>query len=648
MPLQVATSLQSIHMIESVRQILLVLVAAAVCCRMARDSCAQEFGYPRSLQFGQLLHRLPAVRRQPRATAGRFVQYPAERSPSDLESVLPGSRDDLPEYAAGRTLWWQPMVQEPLRPEAGVLFVNPHSLVLSALQHSFQIQAIQQTVHIRAEEIIKADAEFDSHAFMESKFVDTSDPVGNVLVTGGPPRLNEHDWTYEAGIRKKNRLGGTLELTQRLGHKNSNSLFFVPQDQGTAQLTLNFTQPLLNGAGRRYNESFTFLAYLGTEIARADYTAQLQDYLLQVTDVYWQLYFERAVLLQKQRHLGRAREILAQLENRLSIDAVKSQVARARSAVASRNAELVRSRTAVRNAESRLRALINSPEFSAPAMPELIPNEYPFDQLLDVKLQDALQVALTHRPEIDEAVKRIRSAAVRQDNSRNALLPSLSLVVESYVRGLRGKSGVGRAWQQQFNTGAPSYSAGLLFDVPIYNRAAQARHRQRQLEQQQLTLEFQSTLETLTTEVEIAVREVDTSYREMQAKLNAISAIVIDVRYLRERWELLPGDDRSASLVLEDILGAQERLMDEEVSFVRAQVDYARSIASLKRATGTLLDVRSVPNAGTAPGPQPVPATSFPTSLPAATGENSATRPFAAPPFTSRNVSLNRLPPVLP
>ena len=530
-------------------------------CAAAAGGCwtgelhAQQ-GYTQTAPFGSLLRRLPRVHDQPDPPV---VQLPAARSPSDLEHVLPGSRDDLPEYASGSGLWWQPLVQEPLRPETGMIYVDPHSLVMAALQHSYQIQAIQQTVHIRAEDIIKADTEFDSHAFMESKFVDTSEPIGNVLVTGGPPRLNEHDWMYEAGVRRKNRLGGTVELSQRLGHKNSNSLFFVPQDQGTAQLTLNFTQPLLNGAGRRYNESFTFLAHLNTEIARAEYTAELQDYLLQVTDAYWQLYFERAVLLQKRRHLERAREILEQLENRLAIDAVQSQVARARSAVASRSAELVRAQTAVRNAEARLRALINAPEFAAPAAPELIPREYPFHELVHVKLQDALQVALTHRPEIDEATKRIRSAAVRLDNSRNELLPSLSLVVESYVRGLRGRSGVGRAWQEQFSTGAPSYSAGLLFDVQIYNRAAQARHRQRQLEQQQLILEFQSTLETLTTEVEIAVREVDTSYREMQAKLDAISAIVIDVRYLRERWELLPGDDRSASLVLEDILGAQEK-----------------------------------------------------------------------------------------
>ena len=47
------------------------------------------------------------------------------------------------------------------------------------------------------------------------------------------------------------------------------------------------------------------------------------------------------------------------------------------------------------------------------------------------------------------------------------------------------------------------------------------------------------------------------------------------VRATLERWKLLPGDDRSAGLLLEDILTAQDRLMEEESSFLRAQVDYA-------------------------------------------------------------------------
>jgi hypothetical protein len=95
-------------------------------------------------------------------------------------------------------------------------------------------------------------------------------------------------------------------------------------------------------------------------------------------------------------------------------------------------------------------------------------------------------------------------------------------------------------------------------------------------------------------EVEIAVREVQASYRAMLAKRTATEAAASEVDYIERRWRLLPGEDRTASLVLEDLLGAQERLTAEEFDFLSAQVTYNLALTSLKKATGTLLQVENV------------------------------------------------------
>jgi hypothetical protein len=75
----------------------------------------------------------------------------------------------------------------------------------------------------------------------------------------------------------------------------------------------------------------------------------------------------------------------------------------------------------------------------------------------------------------------------------------------------------------------------------------------------------------------------------MGSKETAMLATQHEADHLRNRWELLPGTDRSASLVLEDILNAQERLMEEETSLVKAQVDYVKALTELKRVTGTMV-----------------------------------------------------------
>ena len=47
--------------------------------------------------------------------------------------------------------------------------------------------------------------------------------------------------------------GAEPQTSQRLGYEDSNSIYFLPEQQGTSRLSVSLTQPLLNGAGRAYN-----------------------------------------------------------------------------------------------------------------------------------------------------------------------------------------------------------------------------------------------------------------------------------------------------------------------------------------------------------------------------------------------------------
>ena len=474
--------------------------------------------------------------------------------------------------------------------------VNSEQLVISALRNAQFIKALADLPLIQETNVIEAAAEFDVRGFMESKFFRPSHPVGSTLTTGptGPKRFREQDWNYSLGVRKRVATGGEFELSQQIGHLDNNSEFLDPKSQGNAKFKLSFSQPLLNGAGKAYNTSLIVLAEVDERVAWDKLSTQLQDYLLDVVRAYWELYLQRAVLQQKIRHFQRAQVILTELEDRREIDAAESQIARARAAVTSRRSEIIRAETAVRNAESQIRALVNAPDLVDSGQIELVPTEVPAHDLIAVSPRDALVSALENRPEIDEAIQQIRSAGVRLDVAENELKPVLDLVLETYVSGLRGSSDIGQALADQFTLGEPSYSAGLLFEMPLHNRAARARYLRRELEMRQLLSQFRGTVEGLMSEVEIAVREVETTYHEMQSRYQAMVANEIDMNSLTERWRLLPGDDRSASFVLEDILDAQDRLVAEELQFVSAQVSYTLSLARLNRALGVLLQTEQV------------------------------------------------------
>jgi outer membrane protein TolC len=200
-----------------------------------------------------------------------------------------------------------------------------------------------------------------------------------------------------------------------------------------------------------------------------------------------------------------------------------------------------------------------------------------------------MQTALQNRPDISKAIKEMKATSVRLDMAKKDVLPKLDLILSTYVAGLEGDSEVGKAFGNQFDQGEPGYSVGLLFEVPLGNRAARARSCRRQFEVQKALHGFHATVEAGMTDVELAVREVETSYREMLSKFQSMVATEQESLYLLDRWKVLPGDDRSTSFLLEELLDAQERVADEEEGFVNAQVGYALAFINLKRATGTLL-----------------------------------------------------------
>ena len=62
-----------------------------------------------------------------------------------------------------------------------------------------------------------------------------------------------------------------------------------------------------------------------------------------------------------------------------------------------------------------------------------------------------------------------------------------------------------------------------------------------------------------------------------------------EVEYISERWKALGSEDRSASLMLEDLLNAQSRLADSEFGYLTSSVTYNLAQMNYKKAVGTLL-----------------------------------------------------------
>ena len=516
--------------------------------------------------------------------------------PSDVpRNSIPLDKTDRVEAPLA---WWQSQVSQSLMidgTETTALPITLESMLIRTLDHASQIRVFGELPLIRETAIIEADAAFDWSAFAETRWDDLNDPVGSPL-TGVPldGRYRNQSENTAVGLRQRTVTGGKLEASQKFGVQTTNSVYFLPHNQGTARLTLNYTQPLLRGNGRLYNQSLVCLAKIDTEIAEDEFSRQVQSHLLEVARAYWGLYLERSNVLQKQRALDWVESVEKQLKARAGIDAVEPQLNRAEAEVAARHSDLLRAKTGVKNAEARLRALVNDPDLGTHRTTELLPIDQPIDTAPHVDVAQSLSYALILRPEIGQSLQQIKAGCIRLRMSKHEMLPVLNAYTEAYIAGLQDRHDVIEAFGDQWSRGTPGYAVGFQAETNLGSRAAQARHDRRILEFRQLQNQYETTVKTLKLEVTVALREVTTSHAEMLAQKQAVRASAAQLETVSRRWERLPGEDGNGALVLENMLRAQERLMRAEYAYTQACVSYSLSQFMIKRATGELLQSENI------------------------------------------------------
>ena len=499
------------------------------------------------------------------------------------------ARPVSPPAVADSQPWWTEGVAIPIRGRAVPLPIDLDQLFLQTVQHSHRVLATAQKVNVQLMRIEQAEGAFDPTLYSDNRFDSTSDPVQNTLTTGGPPRLEDAIVGLDAGLRGQSRGGTQYNLGQRLGHKNSNSLFFTPNDQGSSRLYANMTKPLLRGRKIDVNRSLVLTARFESEAARAEYEEILQAQLFQVANAYWNLYIERSSLLQRQRHLARAMEIADLLRHREGHDVLQSQILRASSAIAIREAEIAQADTRIRNLEAQLRALTNAPELTDNRQAEFLPIQPAQIQPIELDLETECHEALKRRPELASIENKIQAVQVQLRLAEDQKKPTLNLVAEGYLAGLRGESDIPGAWVDQFSTGSPGYAAGLIYERPLRNRAAEATVRQLRFELSQLIHLANEADENVRAEVETAIRNVDAAKQLAQSRQRSLDAIVAEVDFLYDRWKSLGNDPKLGQLQLDELLRAQDRLLQEEQSLLQALVQYNQTLLEVQRSTGALI-----------------------------------------------------------
>ena len=518
------------------------------------------------------------------------IQLPPSQSRASNTKPRDSAERDTTSSNAEPLDWWHGEVTHSVLELPRWVTFDLETVLLDTLANSPRIAGVSQRTSVALEKIIQQDAEFDPIKLLEGKIGRTQDPVGNDLITGGPPELIEESLTLRSGVQRTGRRGTVVDLAQEFGLLDSNSNFFNPPRQANARLSLSLTQPLLSRGGQVYNERLLTQARIEANVSWQEMRGEVEQRVADVVTGYWRLYELRCQVLQQAELLKRGRRIETVIEARRDFDAGRIEMAKARQRVARRVDRRIQLEAELKRQQARFASLVGSQQLVGfDGKLEMIPLQSPVFPDIEIDLRDAVLQGIENRPEVRAATADLESAALSIQVTRAELVPELTGVIDSYLAGLNGRYNVVDSFTDQFTRGGLGISGGLRYELPRGRRAARSRHREAHHLYHQRSEELREAIQLTQAEIESALVTVDTAMQRQRTTQRLLVTAIDEEDVLTRRWEMMGGDGAAVGTVLETLLDAQQRRTDAEREWISAQTGYLSALVELQRAMGTLL-----------------------------------------------------------
>jgi outer membrane protein len=403
--------------------------------------------------------------------------------------------------------------------------------------------------------------------------------IAQILPTGGQYRVG---WTNS---RSKTAGGGT---------------FVNPAYRSGLQLS--FAQPLMRDFGLDITRRNIRIARNTLGITEGAFRTAAMDTVNQVQQAYLDLIYARRAVDVVKESLFLARDQSRITQIRIDVGAsAPLDILQPRVTISTTEEQLIRSVASVRNAEDRLRALLNLPEedWDRP----IVPTDNVTYSPVDIDLKSAVEQAMRNRPEMTQQELTTDSLRVRALYARNQTLPKVDLALGYNLNGLAGRtlelddngdptgrvisSGYTDAVSQLFDRDFPSWSAGFNFAVPIRNIGARATARAAELDLEQQRATTAQTRQNIAVEVRAAARAIDEYARSIDATRAAREAAEQNVDAERKRYE-------NGMTTNFQVLEVQQQLTDARVRELQALVGYNKAVAAYHRAVGDILQANDI------------------------------------------------------
>jgi outer membrane protein len=448
---------------------------------------------------------------------------------------------------------------------------------------------------------------FDPQVTASISYDDRTSPINNPFISGtgisSLSKLVTHTSTYNTQYSQgfATGTGFFTSYDNTRSSSSSSANLFNPSVQSS--LFVGFSQELLNGFGLLPNTRNIRIAKNSRKIADWQFTLQAITTVTNTITAYWELVFARENVKVQQQAVTVAEKLYNDNRKQLEIGTMAPlDVTRAESELATDRQNLIVAQTA----KLQLEQVLKNDIAKNPLAPnlinvEIIPTDLPKqpEAVEAPSFEEAVKEAFAKRPDLQQQVLNLQNGDIEVRATRNALLPTATLVAQYGTVGLGGNQlilgppvttksgGYGDASSQVFHNNFPDYSVSLNVSVPLRNRQAQADNQrailtQRQLEAQMQQLKNAALLDVRTTYIAL---EQDRGRVEAAAKARELQQQTFDAE--RKKYEL------GASTVFL-VIQTQRDLILAQGTELRSLADLVEAKANYERAVGRTLEVNHV------------------------------------------------------
>ncbi len=462
----------------------------------------------------------------------------------------------------------------------GQIKLSLQECISLALKSNLDIRIQRISPEIQSALLTIAKGRFDPSATVGPTVSRVEEPSSTAL-SGADVRISESSGVT-LGVSDPVITGGSYGLFFNSTRSESNSSFQTLNPAYRSGLTFSVNQPLLEGFGFGVNKASITIARNNQDISLLRLKSQLIWTLSEVQRAYWELVFVLENLKVQQLALKQAQDLLTinQRFKEVGIASI-SDILQAQSAAASREADVIAGKDAVKDAEDELKRVTNLIQDEALWNSSILPVDTPSLEDVEVNLAENIAAALENRPEYAQAKLDLQNSDIIIKVAKNGRLPTLDLDGSFTLNGLGGDindpfSQVGRADNK-------SWAVGLAFRMPIGGRTTKAELRKSRFEKEQKLLSLKDLEQQIITETRGAVRQLETDGKR------------IDATKAAEEFakRVLTTEERKYGLQLStsyELIQFQANLATATKNRLRAVIDYRKSIVSLHQALGTTLE----------------------------------------------------------